>query len=89
MLKTLLHDRITLVWLALVAATLASWTMAVGREFNPAYSGVAIIVIALIKVRLVGWYFMELREAPVWLRALFDGWVFAVASALVGLFLFA
>lgn len=89
MLNLLLRDRVTVVWFALIAATLASWTLGVGHELPATYAGVSIIVIAAVKVRFVGCYFMELRDAPLPLLWLFEGWVGLVTATMIGLFLFA
>ena len=64
----LLKNRAGASWLFLVAATVVSW--AVGAEHGTG-SWVAVLVlgIAAIKVRLVGLDFMELRHAPIPLRA--------------------
>ncbi|WP_176562116.1 cytochrome C oxidase subunit IV family protein [Mycolicibacterium palauense] len=89
MLVSLLRDRISLVWLALVVATLASWTLGVGHELPDHYAAISIIVIAFAKVHFVGRYFMELRHAPLALTAVFAAWNVAVAAVLIGLYLFA
>lgn len=68
------------IWALLVAATVGSWTVGAGH-------GVALLVVAFVKVRLVGLYFMELRSAPVPLRILFEGWVVVTCSLLIGLYL--
>ncbi|MCZ0732227.1 cytochrome C oxidase subunit IV family protein [Mycolicibacterium iranicum] len=80
----LLKNRAGASWLFLVAATVVSW--AVGAEHGTG-SMVAVLVlgIAAIKVRLVGLDFMELRHAPIPLRAAFEGYcvvMWAVLSAL-------
>ena len=57
--------RLTLVWVALVALTLSSFT--VGAEHNEALATAAtvlVLALAMIKVRLVGVHFMDLRDAP-------------------------
>lgn len=89
MLKTLLRDRITVVWLVLIVATLASWTLGVGHGLPHRYAAIGIMVIALIKVHFIGRYFMELRHAPTALMALFEGWVVLVGAVLIGLYTFA
>jgi Prokaryotic Cytochrome C oxidase subunit IV len=48
---------------------------------------VAVLVVAFIKVSLIGLYFMELRHAPPLLRSIFDVWYCAVCSAVVGIYL--
>jgi heme/copper-type cytochrome/quinol oxidase subunit 4 len=89
LLKSLPWDRVTLVWLALIIATLASWILGVGHELPDEYAAVAIIVIAFSKVHFVGRYFMELREAPMPLIAVFEAWVCVVPCVLIGLYVFA
>lgn len=89
MLTDLLRDRITVVWLVLIVATIASWLLGVGDGLSATYAGVSIILIGFVKVRFVGRYFMELRDAPLALMGVFEGWVALVAVTLIGLFLFA
>lgn len=86
MLTTLLRDRITVVWFMLVAATLASWVLGVGHDLPDNYAAFSIIVIAFAKVHFVGQYFMELRHAPIGLRAVFGAWNAVVAALLIGLY---
>jgi caa(3)-type oxidase subunit IV len=82
----LLRPRPTIVWGVLVAATITSW--AVGAEHG---TGAAVIVlvlaIAMIKVRFVGLDFMELRNAPVVLRAMFEFYCVALFLVLAGMYL--
>ena len=89
MLKTLLRDRISVVWSVLIVATLASWVLGGGHDLPDRYAAICIIVIAFAKVHFVGRYFMELRDAPVPLTAVFEAWVVVIASVLIGLYLFA
>jgi hypothetical protein len=88
MMIQLLRNRITAVWLALVLATLASWTLGVGHDLGAKHAGVVILVIAFVKVRFIGRYFMELRDAPVPLLTLFEAWVAVVAAMTIGIFVF-
>lgn len=80
----LLTNRAGLTWLILVAATVLSW--AVGAEHGTGSAvGVLVLGIAAIKVRLVGLDFMELRHAPLPLRAVFEaycGGMWVLLSAL-------
>ncbi len=89
MISTWLRDRVNLAWLFLILATLLSWSLGVGHELAPRYGGVVILLVTMVKVRLVGRYFMELREAPRPLLMIFEGWVIVVGSMLIGLFSFA
>lgn len=83
----LFRNKTTLVWFGLIAATLTSWFVGVGHELGEGSAGVVILLIAFVKVRFVGRYFMELRHAPLGLVAVFDAWIIVVASALIGLFI--
>jgi uncharacterized membrane protein len=87
-LGSLVRDRVTAVWAVLVTATVLSFTLGVedGKGGHPLLSSI-IIVIALFKVRLVGLYFMELRDAPFQLRAIFEAYCLLVCGVLLGLFL--
>jgi hypothetical protein len=49
---------------------------------------VAVFGIAAIKVRLIGLDFMELRSAPIPLRAAFEGYCLVLCGVLSGLYLF-
>ena len=89
MLTRLLRHRISLVWLVLVLATLTSWLLGVGNQLPTTYAAIGVIIIAFAKVHFVGRYFMELRDAPAPLRAVFDGWTLIVAVVLIGLYAFA
>jgi hypothetical protein len=84
----LLRSRITLIWFLLVTATALSWEMGHGVGFHDArYAGVAIIVIAFIKVRFVLLDFMELRHAPLFMRLIAETWVVVIGTTLITLFL--
>jgi hypothetical protein len=76
--------RLTLVWIVLLALTFGSFV--VGIEQSADFAGaaaIAIISIALLKVRLIGLHFMDVRIAPTALRMLFEGYVLVVFVALV------
>jgi len=84
-MPTLFRARSTAVWAILVVATLVSW--AVGSEHGIG-SAIALVVlgVAMIKVRFVGLDFMELRRAPVALRAAFEGYCLALWCILAGMY---
>ncbi|MEW5807947.1 MAG: cytochrome C oxidase subunit IV family protein [Actinomycetota bacterium] len=83
----LLKNRAGLSWLILVAATVLSW--AVGAEHGTgSVVGVLVLGIAAIKVRLVGLDFMELRHAPIPLRAAFEVYCAGMWLLLSGLYLY-
>lgn len=81
--------RVTLVWVLLLALTFGSFLVGVEQGAGFASVGAAVIVgIAMIKVRLIGLHFMDVRAAPRALRALFEGYVLAVFVVLVALDVF-
>ena len=82
------RDRVAAVWVFLMLATLVSWVLGEDRLIHTQnVVAVGVIAIAFIKVRLVGIHFMELREAPLPLRAAFEAYVALAATVLVGLYL--
>jgi hypothetical protein len=71
---------------ALVLATLSSWLLGIEGSTSTLI-GCAVVAIALIKVRLVGLHFMELRNAPPLLRGAFEVYVMATGATLLTLYL--
>lgn len=92
MIAALLRTRVVVVWLLLVAATALSWSLG-GAEGGGSHGdrlpGVVILLVASFKIRLVGLYFMELREAPHALRGAFEVYCVLVAAVTVGFYLLA
>jgi hypothetical protein len=86
MTLSLFRARSTVVWLVLVVATIVSW--AVGSEHGTG-SAIALVVlgVAMFKVRFVGLDFMELRQAPLLLRGIFEGYCIALWCVLAGMYL--
>jgi heme/copper-type cytochrome/quinol oxidase subunit 4 len=79
-----------IVWVGLIIATLLSYWLGSDHGLSSAEARTLIIfVVAFVKVRFVGLYFMELRQAPVILRSLFEGWCLVVCLLLAGLYLWA
>ena len=80
---------ILLVWLALMVATALTWIVGTRPELDaeaqPA-AAVVLLIIALIKVRLVMQFFMELRHAPLLLRLVGDGWIVLVGALMISLY---
>lgn len=79
---------IFLVWLFLVLATcLSLW---VGENRIPAAGAVRatslLIGLALIKIRLVVHYLMEVRTAPLVLRRVLDGWLTLAGTAILSIY---
>jgi heme/copper-type cytochrome/quinol oxidase subunit 4 len=86
-LLTLLKNRISLIWLALIAATLISWWIGTDDAASPTLGTAAVLIVVFIKIRLIGLYFMELRDAPLPLRLLFEGYCLIVCTTLLVMYL--
>jgi hypothetical protein len=90
-LIVLLRNKTTVVWLGLTAATLLSYALGadhgIGSSSGHTVASTIILIVALTKVRFVGQWFMELREAPAVLRWLFDGYVVALFGLLWAMYL--
>lgn len=74
-MRALVLTYATPVWLMLSALTVLSWVLGADHGFggtDRTNASVAIIAVTAFKVRLVGLYFMEVRDAPAWLRVLFE-----------------
>jgi heme/copper-type cytochrome/quinol oxidase subunit 4 len=86
-LTTLLKSRISVVWLLLIAATLVSWRVGTDHGLHAQLATTIVVLVAFIKVRFVGLYFMELREAPVALRLVFEGYCAVVCAVVIIMYL--
>jgi len=79
---------VTPVWLLLVGATVISWLL--GADYgagNHHAATVTVMVVAFVKVRFVGLYFMELRDAPLALRLAFEAWVAVFTIVVIAMYL--
>ncbi|WP_354701658.1 hypothetical protein DSM112329_01984 [Paraconexibacter sp. AEG42_29] len=78
------------VFAALAVATLVSWWLGIDEGGAPGEGAsvgtAAVIVIAFVKVRLVGRHFMELRDAPAVMRIVLDAYVVVVCAALIAIY---
>lgn len=80
------NKRLPLVWVILASLTLAYLWIDHSVDGSPRSSAVitsSVIVIALIKVRIIFREFMEVRQAPVLLCRLTDGWVILIGASLL------
>lgn len=76
-MKTLVRTNASVAWLVLVALTVISWMLGTQHGFggaNHVPASLVIVVVAVFKIRLVGLYFMELRDAPWSLRGIFEAY---------------
>jgi len=70
-----LPRRTTVVWLVLVLVTMVSFWVGTGHVGTSARATTASVVVAgFVKAFLVGRHFMEVRDAPLTLRAIFGAW---------------
>lgn len=85
MLKQIVPVRLILVWAILIALSLLG--PAVGAD-TQATTGIVLIIVtfAVVKVRLVGLEFMELRHAPLVMRVLLEAYCIVLWLTLIGLF---
>ncbi|MBB3748385.1 heme/copper-type cytochrome/quinol oxidase subunit 4 [Mycolicibacterium sp. BK634] len=82
--RDLLRGPFSLVWLGLIGATLLSWYLGADHGVHDRHVATTLIlIVAFVKVRFVGLYFMELRDAPRRLRALFEMHCAIVCTAMV------
>jgi hypothetical protein len=86
-LRSLLKSPITIVWIGLVLATLISWKVGTDHGVHAHLATVIVLLVAFIKVRFVGIYFMEHRDSPLPLRAIFEGYCVVVCVVLVIMYL--
>lgn len=86
----LARTAVTPVWLVLMLATAISlWFGAdhgLGLNNDTAITAIVMIV-AFIKARFIGMYFMELRHAPLPLRVIFHLWYTAACTAILAIYL--
>jgi hypothetical protein len=83
-------NTVAIAWTALVLATLASWRL--GTDHGPSsdtLAGAGVLLVGFIKVRVVGLYFMDLREAPRNLRGVFEAWCLFASTITIGMFVLA
>jgi hypothetical protein len=91
-MRSVVRTRATGVWFILVIATTVSWMLGTDHglgNHSHRFASVVILMVALFKVRLVGLYFMELRDAPLPLRGLFEGYCVVVCGLTIGMYLLA
>jgi uncharacterized protein (DUF2062 family) len=88
-MTSLIRNPLTFVWVFLTTVTLASWLTArdggASHQINTTVT-LVVLLIAAIKAQLVIWHFMEVRRAPVWLKAITSGWVLALFALLLGFY---
>jgi len=80
----LMRERLTVVWIVLITATVVSTWVFSRATFRPPVAVVGTFLIAALKVRFVMLDFMELRHAPVPVRVAFESWIALVTLLILG-----
>lgn len=89
-MRVLVLHRLSAIWLILVLATIASWEIGHGLGIEDRrLASVAIIIVAMVKVRFVALDFMELRDAPLPFRIAANLWTAGIAAGLSAMILMA
>jgi caa(3)-type oxidase subunit IV len=91
MMQALIRTRASIVWLGLIVLTATAWLLGTDHGFGPnahVAVGVVILVVAVCKVHLIGLYFMDLRDAPLSLRVVFEGYCLLLTGVIIGMFVF-
>nr|AEO27370.1 hypothetical protein [Pseudomonas sp. 19-rlim] len=84
-MTTALYSPLHRGWLILIAATVLGYIVGTGNliGFN---AGLATLMIAYLKARIVFLDFMELRHAPRTWRLLLEGWLAALTLLLLAVY---
>lgn len=85
----LLKSSSTVVWLFLIVATVVSWALGTdhGGISNITAASLIILVVAFVKIRFIGLYFMELKDAPIVLRVILEAYCLVVCGVVIGFYL--
>lgn len=90
-LFSLIEPRVGIVWIVLVVLTIANPVLGLEGQLVGSTGvhllGVAILTLAVVKVRFVGLDFMELRGAPVPMRLAFEAYCLILWVVLSACFL--
>jgi Prokaryotic Cytochrome C oxidase subunit IV len=88
-MTSLIRNPLTIVWALLTTITIVSSLIALdggaAHQINTTVTTV-VLLIAAVKTQLVIWHFMEVRRAPVWLKATTSGWVLGLFALLLGFY---
>ena len=88
-MTSLLRSPLTIVWALLTTITIVSSLIALdggaAHQINTTVTTV-VLLIAAVKTQLVIWHFMEVRRAPVWLKATTSGWVVGLFTLLLSFY---
>ena len=88
-MTSLIRNPLTIVWALLTTITVVSSLIALdggaAHQINTTVT-TAVLLIAAVKAYLVIWHFMDVRRAPVWLKATTSGWVVGLFTLLLSFY---
>ena len=88
-MTALIRNPFTIVWTLLTTVTIVSSLIALdggaAHQINTTVT-TAVLLIAAVKAYLVIWHFMEVRRAPIWLKATTSGWVLGLFTLLLSFY---
>jgi hypothetical protein len=88
-MTSLIRNPLTIVWALLTTVTIVSSLIALdggaAQQINATVT-TAVLLIAAVKAYLVIRHFMEVRRAPVWLKATTSGWVVGLFTLLLSFY---
>jgi hypothetical protein len=88
-MTSLIRNPLTIVWALLTTVTVVSSLIALdggaAHQINTTVT-TAVLLIAAVKAQLVISHFMEVRRAPVWLKATTSGWVLGLFTLLLSFY---
>jgi hypothetical protein len=88
-MTALIRNPLTIVWALLTTVTIVSSLIALdagaAHQINTTVT-TAVLLIAAVKVYFVIRHFMEVRRAPLWLKATASGWVLGLFTLLLGFY---
>lgn len=82
---TWVSKRVTISWLVLVTVSILSFESSL---FGSKAAGAIVVAIGLIKAWIVGSEFMEIRNAPLFMRVIFLSWLLILGIVLLSVFYF-
>jgi hypothetical protein len=88
-MTALIRNPLTIVWALLTTVTIVSSLISLdggaAHQINTTVT-TAVLLIAAVKAYLVIRHFMEVRRAPVWLKATTSGWVLGLFTLLLSFY---
>ena len=75
----------TIAWLVLMLLTFLTWMFTIDAPFAKSVIAASVIVVAFVKVSVIGSVFMELQTAPIPMRIAFVIWATGSCGALIAI----